>query len=211
MFHNFNEGFVILIELLSFFTQLLTDIFRSNKDTFKILPFLLDNQPNINNFTNSIESLFPMTNLLDKSSDISRRSDSLQVCLLIFQNQFNLVSILQLVATTLLMHSQFKLFCLPSLFNFHDFFFVFVFLVSFIDDFTNLFRVVLQVESENLFKGESFNVTFHLSTCFFHQLIPMSICDSTTLKLLDKRNGILEISDSLRQFLENAVVFILSI
>ena len=48
MLHNLLESCIVLLKLLAFFFELLFDILVSNKNSFKIHPFLLNLKPDFN-------------------------------------------------------------------------------------------------------------------------------------------------------------------
>lgn len=66
VFHYFLVISIDLIKLLSFFIQLLSDIFTSIEDWFQIHPLPLNSQPNLNDLHCNIQVVHPLSNSLSK-------------------------------------------------------------------------------------------------------------------------------------------------
>jgi len=106
------------------------------------------------------------------------------------------------------MFKHLKLFAFPSLFDFHDFLFILVFVISFITYFIYFLRIILQFHIEHLFQCNGFNIDCKVHPCFFYQFHPMSFINIRSLQSLNQWNTFFEINNLLSQFLKDHIISI---
>lgn len=125
-----------------------------------------------------------MADTADKGGNILATSNCLQVSKLIFQKLLYIIHRFDhLVA--LFVFSNLEACSLPSLLDLSKLLLVLMFLVGLIANFCDFFWETRKIQSEYLLQSHAFNAGFEPDACFFHQFLPVSVSDGSSLELLD--------------------------